>query len=100
MHDSLKHWVAKSIMLFELEKLGHEVDIEVDIPGIGVADIIDMTTRIQYEIDGNHSPSNRNKKARKYLRPGINDVIVVPIHKLSTDIFEIQSYVREYIVPD
>ena len=99
-NDSYKHWIVKSILIFELEKLGHEVEIETYIPNLGYCDLIDRSTWIQYEIDGNSSPQYRNNKARKYLRPGIKDVVVIPIFKLSSDIFEIQEFVRSFLILD
>ena len=99
-NDSFKHWIVKSILVYELEKMGHEVELELYIPQVGYCDLIDRTTWIQYEIDGFHSSGYRLKKAQKYLRPGIRDVIVIPIHKLSTDINEIRKFVNDYIVED
>ncbi|MDG6224044.1 MAG: hypothetical protein QCI82_00860 [Candidatus Thermoplasmatota archaeon] len=98
--DSFKHWIVKSILLFELERMGHRLEVELYIPGIGYCDVVDLTVGIQYEIDGNCSPKYRNEKAKKYLRPGIRDVIVIPIHKLPKDINEIRSYVAQYLVSD
>jgi len=98
--DSYKHFVVKMTVVYELELMGHDVDVEVDIPGRGKADIIDNTTLIQYEIDGHHNKLYRTKKARKYLRPGLRDVVVIPINKLSTDINRIRSFVMDYIVPE
>ena len=76
-NDSFKHWVVKSILVFELEKLGHEVELELHLPGIGYCDVVDQTVFIQYEIDGKRESTYRNGKARKYLRPGIRDVTQV-----------------------
>jgi len=99
-NDSYKHWIVKSVLIFELERLGHEVEIETYIPGVGYCDLIDKDTWIQYEIDGNSSPKYRYYKARKYRRPGITDIVIIPIYKLPTDIHEIKKYVEKYIVPD
>lgn len=99
-NDSFKHWMVKSALVFELERMGHQVELELYLPGIGYCDVVDHTTSIQYEIDGNWSPQYRQNKARKYLRPGIKDVIVIPIHKLSDDLNSIQDLVRSYIVAD
>jgi len=99
-NDSFKHWIVKSVLIFELERMGHRVEVELYIPGTGYCDLVDHTVGIQYEIDGFHSPKYRNEKAKKYLRPGIRDVIVIPIHKLSNDINEIRSYVVQYLVAD
>jgi hypothetical protein len=99
-NDSFKHWIVKSVLVFELEKLGHEVELELYLPGVGYCDVVDQTASIQYEIDGKRESTYRNAKAQKYLRPGIKDVIVIPIHKLSNDIDEIRSYVRSFIVVD
>jgi len=99
-NDSYKHWIVKSVFIYELEKMGHEVEIETYIPGLGYCDLIDRTTWIQYEIDGCHSPRYRYYKAKKYLRPGIADVVIVPIFKLPSDIFEIRKFVQDFIVID
>lgn len=71
-NDSFNHWIVKSILIFELERMGHRVEVEVHLPGIGYCDVVDVTARIQYEIDGFHSPKYRNEKAKKYLRPGMS----------------------------
>ncbi|MFO8050657.1 MAG: hypothetical protein R6V01_03035 [Thermoplasmatota archaeon] len=99
-NDSYKHWMVKSVLIYELERLGHEVEIETYIPRVGYCDLIDRTTWIQYEIDGNSSPQYRWTKAKKYMRPGIRDIVIVPIFKLSSDIKDIREYVQKYIVPD
>ena len=98
--DSYKHFITKMTIVYELELIGHDVDVEVDIPGRGKADIIDYTTRIQYEVDGHHNKLYRTRKAKKYIRPGIRDVIIVPIHDLGNDINDIRKYVQDFIVPD
>ena len=98
--DSFRHWIVKSVLIFELEKMGHSISVEEYLPGIGFCDLVDKTVGIQYEVDGFHTPKYRNEKAKKYLRPGIRDVIVIPIFKLSNDINEIRSYVCQYIVAD
>jgi hypothetical protein len=99
-NDSYKHWIVKSVFIYELERLGHEVEIEVYLPGVGYCDLVDRTTWIQYEIDGNSSPQYRHYKAKKYLRPGIRDVIIAPIYKLPTDIYDIRKFVQGFIVLD
>ena len=98
--DSFKHWIVKMTLVFELERMGHEVEIEFYHPGVGYCDLVDRTTWIQYEIDGNSSPQYRHNKVKKYLRPSIRDVIIVPIYKLPTYINEIRKFVQEYIVED
>ena len=92
--------MVKSALVFELERLGHQVELEVHLPGIGYCDVVDHTTSIQYEIDGHRGPKYRQNKARKYLRPGIKDIIVIPIYKLSDDLNDIRSFVRSYVVSD
>ena len=99
-NDSYPHWIVKSVLVYELEKLKHEVELELYIPETGYCDVVDLTVGIQYEIDGSWSPKYRREKALKYLRPGIRDVIVIPIFKLSTDINEIREFVRSFLVID
>ena len=80
--------------------MGHEVELELYIPEVGYCDVIDRTTWIQYEIDGHWSPKVRSEKAKKYLRPGIRDIIVIPIRTLPTDINEIRDFVKKYLILD
>ena len=99
-NDSYKHWIVKSVLIYKLGRLGHEVEIETYIRGVGYCDPIDRSTWIQYDIDGNSSPQYRHYKAKKYMRPGIRDIVIVPIYKLPSDILEIRKFIQDFIVID
>ena len=97
--ESLKHWVAKTILFYKLRQLGHNVVSEVPIPGLGVADLIDLTLNIQYEIELDVHKHIRESKAKKYQRDGV-EIIVVHCHKMPTDIKELSSFLDPYIIVD
>ncbi len=44
-NHSFKHWIVKSILVFKLEKMGHEVELEFYIPQVGYCDLIVRTHR-------------------------------------------------------
>mgnify|MGYP000496677896 CR=1 FL=1 len=67
--ESYRHFMAKSALFWSLRKLGHEVRTEAEVFGrntsrpmyefdtfkpLGVADVLDLTTRVQYEIELTH----------------------------------------------
>jgi hypothetical protein len=112
--ESYRHFIAKSALFYLLRKLGHEVQTEVDVYGrntsrpeytfdtfrsLGVADILDLTTNVQYEIERSNIPSKWRRKAEQYRRDGW-EVIIVPIHKSPSDIDGLLDFVGQYIQPD
>jgi len=97
--ESLKHWVAKSLLFYKLRRLGHDVVSEVPIPGLGVADLIDLTLNVQYEIELDVHKHIRLSKAEKYGRDGV-EIIVVHCHNMPTDIKELNKFLDQYIVVD
>jgi hypothetical protein len=97
--ESYKHFVAKCVLVYSLRKLGHEIATEVPIPGLGVADIIDLTTNTQYEIELTHARAVRESKAEKYRRSGV-EIIVVDGHDMPENIDELRKFIEPYIRVD
>jgi hypothetical protein len=112
--ESLRHFMAKSALFWLLRRLGHDVVTETDVygrnastphwtfgtyRGLGTADIIDLTTSAQYEIELSNKPSRWKKKAELYRRDGV-EIIIVPVHKMPDDLDGIVAYVDQYIHPD
>ena len=74
----------------------HDVVTEFEITGMGVGDILDMTTSVQYEIETVSYPKYIQDRAKQYERIGA-EVIVIPIRKLPDDIKEREKALIEYI---
>ena len=114
--ESYRHFMAKSALFWSLRRLGHEVRTEVDVVGrptsptaprlifgksvgCGVADVLDLTTHVHYEIEASHMPSQWRKKVEQYRREGW-EIIVIPIHKAPSDLDGMLDYVQQFIQPD
>ena len=97
--ETLKHFLAKAILFYKLRRLKHDVLSEVEIPGLGVGDIVDLSANVQYEIELDVHKHIRESKAKKYARKDF-DVIVVHCHNLPLNIHEISKYLEQFVVPD
>lgn len=74
-HSILKHLTASI-----LERMGHKVSIEFELPGVGIIDVMDHTDSFAYEIQSGMSESIKKEKVDQYLRCSqIKDVIFIPI---------------------
>jgi len=97
--ESLRHFTVKAVLFHQLRKLKHDVISEVEIPGLGVGDLIDLTLQIHYEIEFTQTKSIRDGKADKYKRTGF-DVIVIDCRKIPDDFKGMQKFLDPYIVVD
>ena len=96
--ESYKHWIAKCTLFFQLRRIGHDVIGEFVIPGLGVGDLFDLDTSVQYEIEFS-GKKIRESKAEKYKRTGV-EIIVVNCNGMPTDIKDIQKFLDPYIIVD
>jgi hypothetical protein len=96
--ESFKHFLCKAIVFHKLRQMKHKVLSEVEIPGCGIADVLDLTTSVQYEIELSHSKGVRKRKEEMYKRTGW-EIIVIDCSKLSTDVDGIWKYLDEFIIP-
>ena len=97
--ESFKHFMAKCCLVYLLRKLGHDVITEIEITGCGIGDILDLTTKVQYEIELDKSKQVRNSKIDLYRRTG-TEIIIVDCHSMPIDIKELAKFLDPYIVPD
>ena len=95
-NETLDHWITKALVFRLLRKMKHDVVTEFEITGMGVGDIFDLTSSVQYEIETISHPKHIKDRAKQYQRIGI-DVIVIPIKKLPEDIKEREKALKEYI---
>ena len=97
-NEILKHYVAKAILFHILRrKLKHDVISEFVVTGCGVGDLLDLSARVQYEIEFNTHKYIREGKAEKYKNRGI-EVIVVHCNKMPMDIKKAVKYLERYLV--
>ena len=91
--EKLDHYIAKSILFYILQEYNHDVLTEFEIIGVGRGDIFDLTTKVQYELETNHSPKWRQELNRKYMQTGI-EVIVIDCSNLPLDFYQVYMYLQ------
>ena len=96
--EKIRHFQAKATLFFLLRGMKHDVVSEFSIEGIGKGDLLDVSARVQYEIESERSLSKSNKIKEKYKQANI-DLIIVQIHKMPNHIDEISEYLKPYIRP-
>ncbi|MFA5771656.1 MAG: hypothetical protein WC974_02885 [Thermoplasmata archaeon] len=96
--ESYRHFMAKSCLFYLLRKMGHDLRTEWKVPN-GYVDIVDMTTRVMYELEFHVAPSVRNRKIEQYRQPGF-EIIIINCSRLPDDINAMMEYVERYVVPD
>ena len=49
--ETLDHWLTKAILFRLLRKMKHDVITEFEVTGMGIGDVFDITTSVQYEVE-------------------------------------------------
>ena len=101
-NESWEHFAVKSQIFYILRTMDHDVLTEFEITGIGIGDVLDITTKItcQYEIETAMRSAKHRKKIQQYARKGL-DIIIVFTPKLPQDEYERYKYLKDVIiVPD
>ena len=94
--ETIDHWVTKALVFRLLRNMKHDVVSEFEITGMGIGDLFDLTSSVQYEIETRSNPKFIRDRAEQYTRIGV-EVIVIPIGKLPKDIKEREKALKEYI---
>lgn len=97
--EKLNHFSAKALMFYILRELKHEVVSEVEIVGVGVGDLYDITTNVLYEFETTGSKKVQRRVNEIYKHTG-NEVIVIDVKDLPDDIFQRYLKLKEYVIPD
>ena len=97
--EKLDHYIAKSALFYILQEYNHDVLTEFEIVGVGRGDIFDLTTKVQYELETNHSPKWRQELNIKYMQTGV-EVIVIDCHDLPLDFYQVYMYLQQFVHPD
>ena len=94
--ESLDHWITKALLFRILRRMKHDVITEFEITGMGVGDVFDLTTGVQYEVERVSYSKFLERRRGDYKRVGV-EVIVVPLAGLPEDVKEREKVLGEYI---
>ena len=98
-NESVRHFLAKSILVFHLLRLKHRVISEAEVAGIGRLDVFDITTSVNYEIESEKSIANSNRAKEKYRQAGI-ELVIIQIRNWNDSISWLDDYIKHWIRPD
>ena len=97
--EKLNHFSAKAIMFMILRDLKHDVASEVEIVGVGICDLLDITTNVIYEFETTGCKSVQRRVNDIYKQTGV-EVIVINVKELPDDIFQCYLKLKEFVIPD
>jgi hypothetical protein len=97
--ETIRHYIAKSMVFYLLRQMKHDVVTEFTIEGIGIGDVFDISTRTQYEIETDQYPKRFMKRLSKYQQAGI-ELIVIRTKPMPDDIKKIKDYIWPFLRPD
>ena len=97
--ETQAHFLAKSILVYNLMRMKHEVVTEAKIADIGQVDCYDITTQTIYEVETKPSISYTMKKKNKYKQSGVH-LIIIQLHRWSGDLNDLNDFLTQYIRPD
>ena len=88
--------MTQSLLFRILRKMKHEVVTEFEITGMGIGDVFDLTTSVQYEVETTSYSKFIQRRKEDYSRAGV-EVIVIPLAKMPEDIIERERTLKEYV---
>jgi len=72
------HSITKHLIASILERAGHKVHIECELPDGSIADLFDETTGIIWEVQSKKQVENEKEKVRKYMNYAlVKDIIFI-----------------------
>ena len=98
-NETIRHYLAKSVLCYELIRLKHRVICEAKVEGVGVMDVYDLETSVDYEIESEPSMKAAIRYNSKYKQAGI-DVVIIQIRDWNDSIGWLQEYIKMWIRPD
>ena len=97
--ETLRHFMAKSILMYELLKMNHRVVCEAELCGVGRMDVFDLDTNVNYELESEPSISASIKKKDKYRQAGV-DLVIIQIRDWNDSMGYLAEYIKQWIRPD
>ena len=98
-NETIRHYLAKSVLCYELLRLKHRVVCETKIEGVGSMDVFDIDTSVDYEIESEKSIANIERSKEKYRQAGV-ELVIIQIRDWNDSIGWLQEYIRHWIRPD
>lgn len=96
-NESILHFMAKSILVYQLLRLKHRVVCEAEIAGgIGAIDVFDIDTNVMYELETEKSIANSRKAKEKYKQAGV-DLVIIQIRNWTDSMSWLTDYIRHWI---
>jgi len=97
--EKLNHFSAKALTFMILRDLKHDVVSEVEIVGVGVCDLFDITAKVIYEFETTGCKKKQNRVNQIYKQTRI-EIIIIDVRELPDDIFQRYLKLKEYVIPD
>ena len=94
--ETLDHWITKALLFRLLRKMKHDVITEFEITGMGIGDVFDITTSVQYEVETTSYSKFIERRRQDYERTGV-EVIVIPLAKLPVGLKEREKVLMDYV---
>jgi hypothetical protein len=98
-NETTRHFMAKAVLVYELLRMKHRVVCEAKIEGIGVMDVFDIDTNVDYELESEKSLANSERIKEKYRQAGI-ELVIIQIRNWNDSLGWLQEYIRLWIRPD
>ena len=94
--ETLDHWITKALLFRIFRKLKHDIITEFEITGMGVGDVFDLTTSVEYEIETTSYSKFIERRKQDYARDGV-EVIVIPLAKMPEGVKEREKVLGEWV---
>ena len=94
-NEGIVHFTLKSMLVYELSRLGHRCVTEARIDGVGRIDVYDIDTRTAYELESEKSRANSQRFKQKFIQAGV-DGVVVPINGKGGELKGLRGWLREW----
>jgi len=97
--ETAKHAVAKTLVGHIALQHGYRVSSEVKVQDVGEIDVLlwGKEARMNYAVECETSPTSETiqSKKSKYVRPPVDDIIIINVTDLPVDYLKAIEYVRE-----
>ncbi len=96
--EKIKHFQAKSLLFYILRQMEHNVVTECKVFG-GLADIVDLNARTQYELQNIDNPKMVESKIKQYINNGL-EIILIPLRNLPKEQSIQYAWLKDFVIPD
>jgi hypothetical protein len=97
--ETLRHYIAKAVLVYQLKRLRHRVVTEARIEGVGYLDVLDLDCNVIYEIEMSQCMGSALRSKEKYQQTGF-DLVIIQMRNWSDDLGWISDYIKHWVRPD